>query len=285
VTLTAVGRDLLTDPDGSAIQLEGARVDARAEMTGELVSIRGVEGVEALVGTSALSGFRRRALAATATGGGAGSVARQLLDDLPIALMLSGRVLRTAGIGLGASGRRLPVDICAGWVDGGTLLRGFSEQGPPLVEGPRARPIGRGDDPEAWHPLGPPTPGSTRRHRRLDVRVDEGVVRAESWFRDSHCGDDGIERTVHEYLVSMLVDRSTGTVLACRAQPGHLPYPECPGAVASADRLVGRPASGLRSMVTAQLSGPSTCTHLNDALRALGDIDALLRYDRRVGTR
>jgi len=39
---------------------------------------------------------------------------------------------------------------------------------------------------------------------------------------------------------------------------------------------VGRPLAGLRDLVTATFAGTATCTHLNDALRALGDAASLL---------
>ena len=57
-----------------------------------------------------------------------------------------------------------------------------------------------------------------------------------------------------------------------------LPWFECPEAAGSAERLVGRPLDGLRASVRAEFLGTSTCTHLNDALRALEDVPALVRH-------
>ncbi len=54
-----------------------------------------------------------------------------------------------------------------------------------------------------------------------------------------------------------------------------LPGPECVNAAASAARVVGVPLTELRSHVRTDFTGTSTCTHLNDALRGLGDVAPL----------
>ena len=46
-------------------------------------------------------------------------------------------------------------------------------------------------------------------------------------------------------------------------------------AVASAERLVGMAPEDVLAYVRAKMSGATTCTHLNDHLRALGDVHAL----------
>ena len=50
---------------------------------------------------------------------------------------------------------------------------------------------------------------------------------------------------------------------------------------AGASRLVGTPVSGLRRHVRDTFLGTSTCTHLNDTLRSLEDIPALLKLAGR----
>jgi hypothetical protein len=73
-----------------------------------------------------------------------------------------------------------------------------------------------------------------------------------------------------------------GTIIAIEATPHILPAPECPAAAMSAQRLVGLPLARLRAHVATTFFGTSTCTHLNDALRALGDLEKLLgiRFDQ-----
>ena len=45
--------------------------------------------------------------------------------------------------------------------------------------------------------------------------------------------------------------------------------------IASAQRLVDRPISEIRGLVGNEFRGVSTCTHLNDTLRRLGDLGPL----------
>jgi hypothetical protein len=143
--------------------------------------------------------------------------------------------------------------------------------------GPSATPVERPDDPLGWHDHEMLPPHSTRRRRRLDAWVEGGFGRVESFFRDSHVDGAGVETIVHEYTVRATLDLETDQLLECDAIPGTLPYIECPGAAASADRLVRRPVDGLRRAVLAEFVGPSTCTHLNDAFRSFEDLGSLLR--------
>ncbi|MGO9511307.1 MAG: DUF2889 domain-containing protein [Mycobacterium sp.] len=55
-----------------------------------------------------------------------------------------------------------------------------------------------------------------------------------------------------------------------------LPWQECPGAIGSAARVQGMGLVELRDRVRGEFVGVSTCTHLNDTLRAIADLDALL---------
>ena len=43
------------------------------------------------------------------------------------------------------------------------------------------------------------------------------------------------------------------------------------------EKLIGTPLADIRAAVLAQLRGPAGCTHLNDALRALGEVPALVK--------
>jgi hypothetical protein len=49
-------------------------------------------------------------------------------------------------------------------------------------------------------------------------------------------------------------------------------------AAESAQLILGQTASSLRETVRRVSRGPVSCTHLNDALRALADIAPLIRY-------
>jgi len=63
---------------------------------------------------------------------------------------------------------------------------------------------------------------------------------------------------------------------SCDAAVGGLPWVECPTAATSAQRLIGVPADSLRATVRDTFVGPTTCTHLNDTLRSLEDVPALV---------
>jgi hypothetical protein len=116
-----------------------------------------------------------------------------------------------------------------------------------------------------------------RRRRRIDVgRAAGGVHPVNAFFRDSHVDGDGRETVVHEYVVSATVDAATRVVRSIVAKADVLPWAECPAAVGSASWLVGQPVADLRPWGRANLRGTSTCTHLNDTLRGLADVGALI---------
>lgn len=295
----ARGRDLRTEPDGSATVLASAR------LTGEVGSFPALTlerlgadppdpALDGLVGRSVASGFRAAAAAALPAERARHGIRHQLLDDLPTALLVSGYAFQRAGAlragsaeaaGLdpptrpqrpGARPRQYP-DLCAGWVTGGTILSRMDERGiPPTPFGPPAPPLHRDDDPLAWHDTEALPPHGMRRWRRLDVWREGGLAAVECLFRDSHMDEWGSETVVHEYTVRATVDPAAGTFVSCEADIGALPWPECPGAVASAGRLAGLPVVGIRQAVRDTFVGPTTCTHLNDTLRALEDVAGLI---------
>jgi Protein of unknown function (DUF2889) len=85
-----------------------------------------------------------------------------------------------------------------------------------------------------------------------------------------------VETIIHEYTLAAEVDTNTGVIAESVATPRVLPWQECPGAVASAQRIAGMTLSDLHFRVRQELSGTSTCTHLNDLLRSVADVAALV---------
>jgi hypothetical protein len=171
-------------------------------------------------------------------------------------------------------------DLCAGWAHEGTLMVTIRSTGEiPVSTGPPAPSLERQDDPMAWHDVAPLPPHAMRRRRRLDVVApgDTGEAhRFDVHFRDSHMDEEGAEWVVHEYSASGSFDIAGGRVLDIGAKAHVLPWMECPGAVASAERLSGMPIGEVRTRVRRELTGTSTCTHLNDTLRSLGDLEVLV---------
>jgi hypothetical protein len=105
--------------------------------------------------------------------------------------------------------------------------------------------------------------------------VGEQIV-VDSAFQDSASRPDGGRAALHEYRLSLTADRGSLRILSIQAEPRVLPFHECPSATNNLVRLVGSPLQAMRETVLAELAGPAGCTHLNDALRALAEVPALV---------
>ena len=101
----------------------------------------------------------------------------------------------------------------------------------------------------------------------------------DATFRDSWVDPTDGEGILHEYVVTATVDRD-GTVLSISADPRVLPYGECPRAVESPQVLVGKHIGSAADVMPTDLSGTSSCTHLNDLLRSLACVPALAAQAR-----
>ncbi|WP_261574167.1 DUF2889 domain-containing protein [Frankia gtarii] len=303
--LVGHGRDLRTfgpGDDRRNIRVLGeatmfARVDfAAGRELREITSGPARPALAGLVGHSVASGFRARLDALDPTLIAENDLLHLLLDDLPGASLVSGHAYSAAAQdardGPQAPGSDVPrtppmrqgdyryvTDLCAGFATGGTIMNEVEAFGrSPVVTGPVAPSLARPGDPLAWHDIPPLPPRGMRRARRVDVRLhDRGALaHVDALFRDSYVLPEGVETVIHEYTVTAEVDTTTSTFLSCEATPRALPFVECPAAAASATRLAGMPLAGLRPHVRRAFTGTSTCTHLNDTLRALEDIPALL---------
>jgi hypothetical protein len=283
VVVSARGRDLRTGSSGQATVLETAHLDAEVEyLPNRTITRIAIDpphpGVQELVGVRASTGFRQAVDDAMPGARESRSVRFQLLDDLPTALLVSGHALQASAAIVRRKGPMLQhPDMCAGWVTGGTLLAGMAEHGRPTPHrGPLAPVVDPSDDPLGWHHMDRLPPHGMRRRRRLDVWSEDELAVVECFFRDSHVDAEGIETVLHEYTVHATVVPATMRFVSCEADVGALPFPECPNAAASAGRLGGAPAEGLRRWVRDTFVGTTTCTHLNDTLRSLEDVGALL---------
>jgi hypothetical protein len=104
------------------------------------------------------------------------------------------------------------------------------------------------------------------------------VIRVDTMFRDLVHDPEGREVAVHEYAIDVTIDGVSGELFSVVAEPRVLPYPECPSAAPNARWLIGLPVSDLRAEVVNRIRGADCCTHLNDALRALADVPALIGH-------
>jgi Protein of unknown function (DUF2889) len=314
LTLIGRARDMATGLDGDGTVLAASECTARIDFIGGRVltaisTTPSRPALQALLGQRVSSGFRAAVMAADPRLNAEDGLLNLLLDDFPVATLVSGHAI---GAGLAGTGRALrppakatgqpradlmvsggssrqgpgpaPLsgrpqfrrNLCAGFADGGTIMNDVDATGrPPVVTGPPAPPLATGDH-FGWHETDPLPPHAMRRSRRMDVTLGP-LASIDVLYRDSHVDEGGAETIVHEYTVSAAVDTSDGVLVRCSATPRVLPWVECPAAALSAGRLVGLPVTGLRQHVRNTFLGTSTCTHLNDTLRSLEDIPAMLK--------
>ena len=238
-------------------------------------------GLDALVGNRVGPGFRSTVGKLFPEEVRGATLLHLLLDDWVGAALVSGYAVQHAAINLGIEEKIGPgvadhmAGICAGFASDASLVPYAKRNGTiPSVHGPLAPSL----DGLEMHAVEPLRAHGMRRLRRLDLNPDDGF---SAHFRDSHVDGEGVETIVHEYTVAGSLDTSTRTITAVDASVQVLPWQECPGAIASAARVAGMTLAELRARVRGEFVGTSTCTHLNDTLRALADLDALLNLRAR----
>lgn len=267
-------RDVVTDADGAGHVVGAATLDCTIDGQRTVVAISAdpVEsGLATVVGQGARSGWRAAAREVV----DAASPLTTVLDDVPIAVMLSSYgALREGAMDVTAV-RPLMLhmrDLCAGWAHDATPMRRLDAGHEMALPGVVAAPPSDASDPLAVEPRRPMVPGEVRRTRRLDVTPGERV-RIDASFRDTWRDPSGGEGVLHEYvLTAALVD---GVVTSIHAEPRVLPYRECSLAAASPQQLVGRHIDDVADAVRAA-AGTSTCTHLDDLMRSLVAVPVLL---------
>jgi hypothetical protein len=297
--LTGRARDLKTDGDGSAVVLadDCMRAEIGALRTVDQIEVEPLRpGVGRLVGATAGRGFRAAIDTAVPDDRSRHTPLALLLDDIAGASLIGGfawsrqegewanawkeRLLGDGGDGGDGAGRavarRPMIGICSGFRPGSSALQ---PDGTP-IDGGRAvvavPSLVDPADPDGWHPLETMTGVAMRRARRMDVWSEGGAFRVDAHFRDC-CTDArlGIS-AVHEYSLDATIDPEDLCVTELIAIPRALPFQECPLAASNVAWLVGQELTELRSRVVEILHGIDCCTHLNDALRALADVSALL---------
>jgi hypothetical protein len=278
--ITVRGQDLVTAADGSPTVAVRVAIDLTVdERSGRVITVDGDEEAgRVLDGAKLRAGFGRHLAGALPDGAAQRTLLYSVLEDLPGGFLVSGysglRNGTLAQVDAGIAARH-QADICIGWATGGPVHVELVEHAHTAVpRGPDAGDL-EGADPEGWHPLPTPAPGTVRRRRQLDVWADGAdALGVQSHFRDSYAAGNEPEMVMHEYLVEARV--VTGDRLAHVAVDARvLPWQACPGAVASAALVDGVTLGELGPLARSDLVGPTTCTHLTSSLRDLADVQSL----------
>ncbi|GMU77554.1 MAG: hypothetical protein AMXMBFR46_03530 [Acidimicrobiia bacterium] len=240
-----------------------------------------------LVGVSAATGWRAAVAAAVPDERAAGSPLHLLLDEVAPATIIGsfppswwkeGTTLNE----LQQERPNPPPGTCTGLRPGSSALAAGESAAWTRALRPTAPPV-HPDDPDGWHDIGILPLRSVHRFRRIDLWVDGATARVDSWFQDG-AGDRAHGRVaLHEYTVRARAERSTGLVSLVEAVPHVLPFAECPTALAGVARLTGMPLADMRARVAHTIPRLESCTHLNDALRAIGDAAELLARLEQMG--
>lgn len=277
LVLDAAARDVVTDADGTGRVVEDVHLVTTVAPGRRVTAIEAEPAsvdLDSLVGLIAARGWRSATRRLVPEG--LESPLGLLLDEVPIAVLLSFYAALRSGsltglLSPGASGYMR--DLCSGWASDATPMRSIDAGGGvPLPDLVRV-PAHESDDELASEPRPALPPGRLRRARRIDV-VPGDVLRVDATFRDTWSDPKEGEGILHEYVVTAEVDRD-GTLLSIQADPRVLPYGECPRAAASPGLLVGGQIGAAAAAMPVDLSGTSSCTHLNDLLRTLACVPVL----------
>lgn len=165
--------------------------------------------------------------------------------------------------------------VCIGFRPGSQALDVVRFDHPQQGEPAPSPGLRNPEDPDGWHPLTNQDKVGMRRARCIDLWQDD-VIHIHSAFQDSASAPSGVRQVLHEYRLTASADPHTLELLSLEAEPRVLPFPECTAAPANLRRLLGTPLGQLRNQVLTSLPGSAGCTHLNDAVRALAEVPALL---------
>jgi hypothetical protein len=277
-------RDVVTHDDGHGRIVGAASLDCVVAADRSVSSITAdpdEPALSALVGRTAHRGWR----AAVRELLGGDSPLSSLLDDVPIALLLSSYgALRQGTLDMPTVQPMMMRmrNLCAGWAVGATPMRTMDAGLPMPLPGVVPVEPATEPDPLATEPRPPQAVEEVRRVRRLDV-VPGSTVVVHADFRDSWCDQTGQVGVLHEYVLTAVL-RHDGVIDSIEAEPRVLPYTECALAAASPQRLVGMRIQDVAEEVRAT-AGTSTCSHLDDLLRSLGAVPGLLRDVTEGGRR
>ncbi|MCP4907142.1 MAG: DUF2889 domain-containing protein [bacterium] len=290
--LVGRSRDLSTPVDGPACVIDeaGMRVEMAEHRTVSAIEVSphrdGADGLIGAVGGSELRSAIDRALPRERE---TASPLHLLLDDIAgTSLVASFALSRSPEIrelmlanrpGPGAPfGMRKGKIICSGLRPDGWFDTHQQNGVPPFGSG--VVPAGDIEAPQdalAWHAFPSAPDVGMRRHRRIDLWREGGVVCVDAFFRDACWEPDGSQSCLHEYTTDAKIDAGDHTLVSLESTPRVLPFPECKWAAPNSQDLIGLPVTEFRTIVQQTLTELRACTHLNDMLRSFAEIPALAK--------
>lgn len=290
--MTGRARDLVTPENGAPFVANEAEIKILASAKREIISVATTPenpAAQRLVGARA-GGHSRILLGdVLADEKAAGTPLHLLLDDFAGASLVAGwawsrwvddwHKLLKERLGSRVAGKNGVMEgICIGFSPGSTALDTDGAPRRDLQNSTPVPPLDAPDDPIGWHELTRQDGAvGMRRARRLDVWREGDELRMDVGFQDSATSPEGGRVAIHEYVVRAAANANTHELTLLDPEPHILPYGECPGAVATSQRMLGSTLDEMRQTVIEKLPGTMGCTHLNDVLRSLADAPALLR--------
>jgi len=280
-------RDLVTPGDGDQPSIAAEDVlhaVASPSRTIEQIRSEPARDLVALIGARAGGRLRAALLEVVPEERRRGTPLYMLLDDLAGASLVAGFAFsqwpqywpeQWKGDRERAFKGRKMAGVCIGFGPGSTALTDAGEARP--VDNTRpVEPLPDQGDPVGWHALPVQAGMSMRRARRTDAWLQDGLIEIDAMFQDSCTTPAGGRVAVHEYQVRARARRDTFELVSVNASPRVLPFGECPKAVTGIGEMLGTPLPELRDEVIARLHTTHGCTHLNDELRALAEVPAML---------
>lgn len=275
------GRDLLTRSSGETSILAEDRLEAIFGMDRIIRQLEiepGIPGSEALVDNSAIAGHRKRSQAILDRARASDRPVVQLLDDFVGAGIILEWIWTRIEEDIELLGRTIGdqtklVGSCHAFAPGSSAF----DSDDYLRRLYLVPPLQRDDDPDGFHFLEPDRERTQRRARRIDAwRESASEIRVDAMFQDSGVIAGGQRIAIHEYRVRARIDAAGMRLAGVEAVGGMLPHAACRSAPLSLAQLIGLPVSDLGIEVAQRLRGTAGCTHLNDAIRALSAVPALL---------
>ncbi|WP_311269586.1 DUF2889 domain-containing protein [Sphingobium sp. WCS2017Hpa-17] len=277
-------RDLATPADGSL-----PRIIASDSIQGNFGSHRTIADIRSGptgLDVAALAGQKAGSSLRAAIDGLFGDASHEaplylLLDDLAGASLVSKwcwaryHAIPDPHAGIPADDFGGMAGVCIGFRPGSSaFVRAIGDGKPKLAcVLPLIDPV----DPVGWHDF--PEHGTNihfRRARLIDVWMEGDQICVQSLFQDSaNLPGTALREALHEYRLEATADRQSGRLMSLEATAGTLPHPECQSATANIEVLLGTPMQHLRSAVLEWLKRTAGCTHLNDMIRALGEVPLL----------